>query len=689
MATVAVINPIPQFFDIDGDPLDNGKLYFGVINQNPITSPTTVAWDEAGAVPAAQPVRTKNGYPYRAGKPAIVYCATNFSLLVLNKRGEMVFYAPNSAEFGNVESLRSDLANKTDPLKGPALVGIGPLNYPTETVGGAIFTTVWGDGVSDRAAQLASANSLGFPIRIKGILHLASPVTINVPILDTMSQIFTAVSPITIDNNLPVRPEWWGMTAGNIRRAIDSLPAAGGIVQLASRIYPPSYDTALPAYFNNRGGTPGVDYMVKKHVRIQGARLPEFNSTNTQLENGTIIQGAFYVASECDGFQIDLVGVDAGINVINSLYGGADHDALCILQANKTTPYYGKGIHVGRVVGLCSGAASLAHACLFEAIDGGTIEYAEGRQANHGVVIKSKNIVAGKLIGRQNRGEDVILKSDYYATLENVEVAQVVCDGSTPGPDPGYGLLILADAASGGNIQIGSVQVDRKNYGIHFQANGAFLLTDVHIAQATVRSCPLGIKWQNVNTLRCRLGKAFILACPSGLIADGTAQDINNGVDDLTVVNSTFSVDATGKISVGQSHIQDSTWGYYHRANSARIFLGGGHTGLNLVNFWAAQPPLVNSWATVGANDPFKLLMRDGEVIMSGLIGSGAATTICTVPVPICPPAALRFPCLAYNGATFATVEVLITPAGVVSVSSLAAASSYLSLSGIRWPIPT
>lgn len=400
MAALTVVNPIPQFFELDGDPLDGGKLYFGVANQNPETSPIPVYWDAAGTIPAAQPVRTSNGYPARAGAPAVLYASTDYSLLVRDKRGRVVFFASNSADFGGSATLGSDLANTTDPAKGPALVGFGRLNYPADTVGGAVFTTVFGDGVSDRTTQLAAANALGLPIRIKGVLHLPSAVTITVPILDTTTQIFTPASFVTIDNGLPVRPEWFGSSAGNIARAVNALPfAVGGTVKFANATYPPSYNTATAAMLNNRGGAPGVDYMVRKRIRFQGDRLPQFNAGETALENGTIIQGPLFIGAECDGFQVDNIGVDSGTTVVNALYAGVEQDGFCIVQTNKTTPITGTQFQIGSVIGLCKLGSTAVHAVLLEAMNGGSIGYAEGRRGYHGVAYKSRNMVVGALVG--------------------------------------------------------------------------------------------------------------------------------------------------------------------------------------------------------------------------------------------------------------------------------------------------
>jgi len=131
--------PIPQYFDTDGTPLKSGTLYFGVANQNPETSPITVYWDAAGTQPAAQPIKVKNGFTYRAGNPARVYASTNYSITARNSSGALVLYSPDSKEWAVAEMFAAELIDDTDPANGSGLVGWAQgLNYATRTLGWAI-----------------------------------------------------------------------------------------------------------------------------------------------------------------------------------------------------------------------------------------------------------------------------------------------------------------------------------------------------------------------------------------------------------------------------------------------------------------------------------------------------------------------------------------------------------------------
>jgi hypothetical protein len=87
-----IVSPFTTFADTDGTPLNNGYVYIGTTNLNPVTSPISVYWDEALTQPAAQPLRTLNGFFSRSGTPARVYTgATNFSMVVNNDKGELVY----------------------------------------------------------------------------------------------------------------------------------------------------------------------------------------------------------------------------------------------------------------------------------------------------------------------------------------------------------------------------------------------------------------------------------------------------------------------------------------------------------------------------------------------------------------------------------------------------------------------
>src|SRR5690606_14655400 len=83
--------PYTAIADIDGSPLDAGFLFFGEYGKDPELFPVEVFWDADFTVPAAQPIRTRSGYPVRNGSPTKIYLkATQHSIAIKNRKGAFV-----------------------------------------------------------------------------------------------------------------------------------------------------------------------------------------------------------------------------------------------------------------------------------------------------------------------------------------------------------------------------------------------------------------------------------------------------------------------------------------------------------------------------------------------------------------------------------------------------------------------
>jgi len=98
MSALSVQVPFPVFQDRDGQPLENGYVWTGEPKLNPQTNPVVAYFDAALTIPAAQPLRTLNGYISRAGTPAQIYVdGVNFSILVQDSKGSMVYNFPDGS----------------------------------------------------------------------------------------------------------------------------------------------------------------------------------------------------------------------------------------------------------------------------------------------------------------------------------------------------------------------------------------------------------------------------------------------------------------------------------------------------------------------------------------------------------------------------------------------------------------
>lgn len=111
-----VTPPIKQFTDTSGAPLESGYIYFGEADQNPEITPVQMYWDAAGTIPAAQPLRTVNGYITRQGSPANIYATGDFSITVRDRNRALVMTSPNSVDIQLALSIAGSSIAASIPL---------------------------------------------------------------------------------------------------------------------------------------------------------------------------------------------------------------------------------------------------------------------------------------------------------------------------------------------------------------------------------------------------------------------------------------------------------------------------------------------------------------------------------------------------------------------------------------------
>jgi hypothetical protein len=92
MTAFAINPPYPFFAGIDGDPLDNGKVYVGVANLDPVANPVALFWDEALTIAASQPILTSGGYPVRNGSPSAFYTASGVVSMTVKDAVDVTVY---------------------------------------------------------------------------------------------------------------------------------------------------------------------------------------------------------------------------------------------------------------------------------------------------------------------------------------------------------------------------------------------------------------------------------------------------------------------------------------------------------------------------------------------------------------------------------------------------------------------
>ena len=160
MPAIIIESPYPLFTDDDGAALEDGYIYVGTANLDPVANPIAVYFDSALTIAAAQPIRTSGGYPVYSGSPARLFVNSDYSIRVNDKTGALVFSASTSTgTTGTVVTTdgTQTLTNKT--LVAPVL-GTPASGTLTNCVGLPVSTglTGAGSGVLTFLATPSSAN---------------------------------------------------------------------------------------------------------------------------------------------------------------------------------------------------------------------------------------------------------------------------------------------------------------------------------------------------------------------------------------------------------------------------------------------------------------------------------------------------------------------------------------------------
>lgn len=138
MTLPVIQQPYGTYLDLDGTPLSGGKLFIGAVGLDPETNPQACYWDEAGTVPATQPIAIQSGFTTRLGAPARVYTTGPFSARVRDGFNVQVWYEADAGpliDLVTLDAAKKDLTNVVQAdvatkLKGIDVTDTGP-NWPS------------------------------------------------------------------------------------------------------------------------------------------------------------------------------------------------------------------------------------------------------------------------------------------------------------------------------------------------------------------------------------------------------------------------------------------------------------------------------------------------------------------------------------------------------------------------------
>lgn len=666
-----------RILDSNGDPVPGALANFYLTT----TSTRTDTYSDAAlTIPLANPVPA-DGYGFLPPiylDPGITYkCVITTAAAV-------------SLPDGTVDPLINKIVATYYITTAERAASVTPVNYdiPSHLVCETVWIERYGNNTTPLTTNMAAAlvaaqlvaTASGKPIGSLYGVHISSATVVTSPWQDTLSQQFSATSQVTLSPF--ARPEWFGSAAGNIRLAVNALPSTGGTIRLEDKAYQPSYDT----FTGSGSDVAGVDYLAKPSVTIIGT-LPAWASNHQSyvVGSGSIIQGPFAVFAT--GFKIvGGLGIDSSLAVVNALYGGTAKDAFLFAQPNKTTPTYVADINIQAIYGVCKSAASTVHAVLLEGINGGYVGVAEGAFSYHGVVCKSQALNGSSWRGWGNGGECVIFKSESYAPMVSVQVANVACVGGGTGVTS-WGCYIQALSA-GARLEIGNLEAEQCSAGLQMSGTAASL-SDISIASVITETCLSGVVID--GTVRTEIGALIANNSTNAVTITSATTSKTNRIGSVKATNVTGDVfNLSGQLRIG-SVSADTVTGYvYNYVNSAaRILIEGSEFLTSAANYWNLSTTRVNSWADFGSgNSAYNVRLGSGRVWLKGLIHSGSAATITTFSAQITPNENLRLTGNGYNGATYAPIEIVVGSGGVLSATNYTAGSTYVSLDGLSYAIP-
>lgn len=587
------------------------------------------------------------------------------------------------------------------------------IRYLAGAGNGFLTTVVFGDGVTDKSAELAAANSRGRPLQIFGVCVVATPTTIVVPIVDAMTRLFSDGSLVTIDNGQAVRPEWFGSTDGALDRAITALPAAGGVIELSIA----RYKKSGYAY----GFTSAGKAISKPNVKIRGAKMPAIAGDCRSLTGGSVIEGM--VLAYADNFEISNLGIDAGFTWLSANGGVAATgvtEALILSYPDEATAAAGalkRGARLHNVVGLCASPTAPVHAVIVGEGYADVVCTGEvvGCYGVHGVVIKSRLVKADTLTAYCNADDGVIVKSAAASTARagEVEIGKIHVAAAGPfGWTPfltasggaGASVKFHAEGGSIDKVQIGQISASGHFQGVLVKIDGAYdvsnvvigtVITDGTAGGSFVVNAPASAK---VN--RWHIGSLTSRNAPFALSADF----YNSGsLSSMLVIDALYAVGCSyaavamrnqAVVTIGTLSAENCG-SVFHMTGTPRLKVGSVQRGTTPVLYYTGdaglQPTYGTGWGQLIGGGEFAADLVGGQVRLRGAIAPGSTNVCLTLPSPWRPSNDLFFLARGFNGAVEVPVPLKVGADGTVTVNPVAGGtgnvSNSLSLDGVAWAL--
>lgn len=219
----------------------------------------------------------------------------------------------------------------------------------------------------------------------------------------------------------------------------------------------------------------GSECITQSKLTITGAGQPVYDNPDapTKLVGGTIIQPGLAFCGASNVSVSDL-GLDDGPAFVAA--GGPVTDGLAFDGANNpvpTDPLWTNN-SVERVTSLGSSNNAQVHALRFEHGDGVYLDKLSATYDTHCVAVKAQHVTGGSIATQACLSDGVIIKSDDYSAVSNVDIAQITTRSLVPN-DSNNGVVF--DSETGGTnttslVRIRSLKTTGAYSGVLFTNNG-------------------------------------------------------------------------------------------------------------------------------------------------------------------------------------------------------------------------
>ncbi|OBU84585.1 hypothetical protein MY55_21405 [Chromobacterium subtsugae] len=727
-----------------------GQVFRGVmVGSNATTSPT-LNINSVGAVPIVLPgAKTVSVGDIPANGAVFFYNGTQFVLLnpvstyshvvpnLTAVRALVKTGAPNAFVTGHDAQGDGGGGNYyLDPLdttsadnNGTIIVATDGGRWKLSPVGSNINVQTFGakcDGVTNDTAAVQAADiyaaAVHKKLKIPGVCYLPTYVFTS-ELEDTMGQMFTPNSNVTISANSFVRPEWWGTQNNIVDLAIHALPASGGIVQLEDKTYPPN------GYAVGMSGVGSGKYISKDNVKLVGRKMPSLTNDCKALTGGTIIQGM--LLAWANQFEMSDLGIDCGYTVLQNVYGGVEAagitEAYNFTYPDTTTaasppaaPKMSSKLH--NIIGLCSSPGAPTHAMLIgEGLQGletsGVIMAVYGQ---HGVVIKCKNAFVERIEAYMNQSDSVIFKADAGATqiAGGVDVESIYCRAAGPINTAPYatsqcnaGVMLNAHANNLDDIKIGTIHCEGYPFSVYYTWDGPYAISSIDIDHIFSDQFGVTVAGRTAVSMNGTAGQSLQRNSIKSIDARNTifavAHNMQGGAGLVSEIGRLEATNVQNAVNVGYGSVLSINVLSVTSASDAVYFITGSPRLLVNMLFkdvatpavysslsGSTPPTLSNSWANQGGvgNEQFGVDLLGGKISLKGLLTPGTSNVIATLPYWARPVSNKRYSAVGFVAPNNVySVPITVGSNGVVTVNEVvggtANCSTYVSLSGISYDI--